>query len=339
MSFFMRKTDTSAGSLLLDRREIASLLTLETCIAAVERAFLLYGQGATSPPGILGIHAGDGGFHIKAGLLKTDKSYFAAKMNANFVENARRFGLPLIQGLILLCDGENGYPLAVMDSTEITVKRTGAATAIAAKYLARPDSRTATICGCGNQGRVQLRAIKTVLPVEQAFAFDADRTHAVAFAAELSPELQMQIQPTDDLPSALERSDICVTCTPAKNFFLRKQDVHPGMFIAAVGADNPEKQELDPALMASSKVVTDVLEQCATMGDLHHALEQGLLQKTQVHAELAEIIAGKKPGRTSREEITIFDSTGMALQDVAAAIEVYERALQIGAGVRKNFLN
>src|SRR6266851_2120331 len=173
-SFFMHKTDTSAGSLLLDRREIASLLTLETCIAAVERAFLSYGQGATSPPGILGIHASDGGFHIKAGLLKTNKSYFAAKLNANFVENARRFGLPLIQGLILLCDGENGYPLAVMDSTEITIKRTGAATAIAAKYLARPDSKVATICGCGNQGRVQLRALARVLPIQHAFAFDLD---------------------------------------------------------------------------------------------------------------------------------------------------------------------
>jgi len=335
----MHKTDTSTGSLLLERREIASLLTLEACIAAVERAFLLYGQGATAPPGILGIHAGDGGFHIKAGLLKTSKSYFAAKMNANFVENTRRFGLPLIQGLILLCDGENGYPLAVMDSTEITIKRTGAATAIAAKYLARPDSRNATICGCGNQGRVQLRAIKTVLPIEQAFAFDADRARAKTFAAELSSELQMQIHPSDDLPSALKRSDVCVTCTPARSFFLRKQDVHPGMFIAAVGADNPEKQELDPAIMASNKVVADIVEQCATIGDLHHALEQGLLQKNQVHAELGEIVAGKKPGRTSREEITIFDSTGMALQDVAAAIEVYEKALQTGTGIRKNFLN
>jgi alanine dehydrogenase len=338
-SFFMHKTDTSAGSLLLDRREIAGLLTLETCIAAVERAFLLYGQGATSPPGILGIHASDGGFHIKAGLLKTNKSYFAAKLNANFVENTRRFGLPLIQGLILLCDGENGYPLAVMDSTEITIKRTGAATAIAAKYLARPDSKVATICGCGNQGRVQLRAIKTVLPIEQSFAFDADRTHAMTFAAELSSELQIRIQPTDDLPSALKRSDVCVTCTPAKRYLIQSQDVPAGMFIAGVGADNPEKQELDPALMASSKVVADVLEQCATIGDLHHALEKGLLQKTQVHAELGEIVAGKKPGRTSREEITIFDSTGMALQDVAAAIEVYEKALQTGTGVRKNFLN
>lgn len=335
----MHKTDITAGSLLLDRCEVASLLTLETCISAVERAFLLYGEGATSPPGILGVHAAGGGFHIKAGLLKTGKSYFAAKMNANFVENARRFGLPLIQGLILLCDGENGYPLAVMDSTEITIKRTGAATAIAAKYLARADSKTATICGCGNQGRVQLRSIKTVLPIERVFAFDTDRTHALAFATELSSELQMQIQPVDDLPSALKESDVCVACTPAKQFFIRKQDVHPGMFIAGVGADNPEKQELEPALMASSKVVTDILEQCATIGDLHHALEKGLLQKTQVHAELGEIVAGKKAGRTSPEEITIFDSTGMALQDVAAAIEVYERALKAGAGVRKNFLN
>ncbi len=125
------------GTLLLTGREVATLLTIEDCMAAVEHAFNLHGQGKTSAPGILGVHARDGGFHIKAGFLELNRSYFAAKVNANFPHNAKRFGLPMIQGVVALCDGENGYPLALMDSIEITIQRTGAATGIAAKYLAR----------------------------------------------------------------------------------------------------------------------------------------------------------------------------------------------------------
>ncbi len=121
------------GTLLLTRKRVAALLTIEESIAAVEHAFKLYGEGRTAPPGILGVHAEDGGFHIKAGLLELDRSYFAAKINANFPENVKRFGLPVIQGVIVLCDGESGYPLAVMDSIEITIQRTGAATAIASR--------------------------------------------------------------------------------------------------------------------------------------------------------------------------------------------------------------
>ena len=129
------------GTLLLTGRDVAALLTIEECMTAVEQAFKLSGEGRTQPPGILGIHAQDGGFHIKAGLLELDRSYFAAKVNANFPENAGRYGLPMIQGIVVLCDGENGYPLALIDSIEITIQRTGAATGVAAKHLARRDRR------------------------------------------------------------------------------------------------------------------------------------------------------------------------------------------------------
>src|SRR5215213_8553343 len=151
------------GTLLLKRAEVAELLDLDECIEAVERAFRLQAEGKAPPPGTLGLHARDGGFHIKAGLLELDRPYFAAKTNANFPQNVKRFSLPLIQGIIVLCDGENGYPLALMDSIEITIQRTGAATAVAAKYLARPDSKVATIAGCGNQGRISLQSLAEVL--------------------------------------------------------------------------------------------------------------------------------------------------------------------------------
>lgn len=325
------------GTLVLTRSEVAALLGIEECIAAVEQAFRLHAEGRTLPPGVLGIHARTGGFHIKAGLLDLNRSYFAAKTNANFPENAKRFGLPLIQGVIVVCDAENGYPLAVMDSMEITIIRTGAATAVAAKYLARPDSSVATICGCGNQGRISLRAMTKVLPLEQVYAFDKEPMLADSFANELSKEMGIDVKATNDLGWAARQSDVCVTCTPSKEFFLNREYVRPGTFVAGVGADNEEKQELDPRLLQSSKVVVDLLEQCATIGDLHHALEQGLLTRAEVHAELGEVIAGKKPGRTSADEIIVFDSTGTALQDVASAAIVYERAVASERGMRVDF--
>src|SRR5258706_11933062 len=166
------------GTLLLTGRDVAALLSIEECMVAVEHAFKLYGEGKTQPPGILGVHAREGGFHIKAGLLKLDRSYFAAKVNANFPENGKRNGLPTIQGVIVLCDAENGYPLALMDSIEITIQRTGAATAVAARYLARPDSQSLTICGCGNQGRVSLKALANLFPIKTVFAYDSEADQA-----------------------------------------------------------------------------------------------------------------------------------------------------------------
>jgi alanine dehydrogenase len=140
-----------------------------------------------------------------------------------------------------------------------------------------------------------------------------------------------------NLTAAVRQSDICVTCTTSRQPLLGSDDVSPGTFIAAVGADNPQKQELHPSLMAASKIVCDILEQCAVMGDLHHALEAGVVTRANVYADLGEVVAGKKPGRESQEEITIFDSTGMALQDVAAAAFLYEKAQRDGSGVRLNF--
>lgn len=261
------------GTLLLTRQDVSSLLTIEESIDCVERAFRFYGEGKTVPPGILGVHAKDGGFHIKAGLLELERPYFAAKVNANFPLNPSRFNLPMIQGVIVLCDAECGYPLAVMDSTEITIQRTGAATAVAARCLARSDSHSITICGCGNQGRVSLRALASLFPTEHVYAYDCDSVTADRFAIELSEELEVSIQSVDDLKEALSKSDICVTCTPSSHFYLKREDVPSGAFIAAVGADSENKQELEPQLVATNTLVVDITEQCASIGELHHAIE------------------------------------------------------------------
>lgn len=219
----------------------------------------------------------------------------------------------------------------------MTIQRTGAATGVAAKYLARPDSKTATICGCGNQGRISLRALTRVLPIERAWAWDRDRVQAQRFANELAKDLGMDIDVLDDLQTAVRESDVVVTCTPSNQPFLKADFIAPGTFIAAVGADNPEKQELEPALLSRNKLVVDLLEQCVSIGELHHALDAALITREDVHGELGEVIAGVKPGRTSPDEIIIFDSTGMALQDVVTAAAVYEKALSEGAGTLINF--
>jgi alanine dehydrogenase len=323
--------------LFITQSEVASLLGLAECIDAVEEAFRLHAEGLSLRPGVLETLTGDGGFHIKAaGLRLAGGSYYAAKVNGNFPLNPERFGLPTIRGVVVLCDAERGRPLAVMDSMELTALRTAAATAVAAKYLARPDSKVATVCGCGLQGRVQLKALAQVLRIEKVFAFDSDGGRAERFAREMAGELGLEAEAVADLRKAAGESDVCVTCTPSRSPVLMRGDVRPGAFVAAVGADNPLKQELDPRLMASGKIVVDIPEQCAAIGDLHHALEAGAVTREDVYAELGEIITGGKPGRTSDEEIIIFDSTGTALQDAAAAAVVYEKAVRAGVGVCLN---
>jgi alanine dehydrogenase len=314
-------------TLLLSRSEVDRLLTMRECIDAVEKMFRALGEGSLPAPGILGIKSENGGLHIKAAHLPGDRDYIVAKLNTNFPRNPSEHELPTIQGLILVADGRNGLPLAVLDSIDITIKRTAAASAVAAKYLARPDSSVATICGCGQQAAAQLRAISSVLSLEKIFAFDSNYDAAKEFARRFANELDLAIEPASEIQAALEKSDVCITCTTATEFFIRREDVRPGTFIAAVGADDSHKQEIDPALMASAKVIADSLDQCCAIGDTHHAIMNGLMERESVHAELAEIVAGTKPAPTSPDEIIIFDSTGIALEDAVAAAAVFEKAL------------
>jgi alanine dehydrogenase len=320
------------GTLLLRRSDIEPLLSLGDCIDAVEEIFRLQGNGQVPAPGILGIKAPGGGLHVKAALLPGDNNYIVAKLNTNFPKNRETFDRAAIQGVIVVYDADNGSPLAILDSIDITIKRTAAATAVAAKYLARRNSAVAAICGCGQQGRTQLRAIHSVLPLRKIYAFDLNDRRAKDLAADLRIELNLEIEAVCDLAEAIRKSDVCVTCTPAREFLVRKDDVAPGTFIAAVGADDAHKQEIEPALMASAKIIADNLDQCCAIGDTHHAIVQGLMRKEDVYAELPEIVAGKKRGRARDDEIIIFDSTGVAVEDAVAAVAVYERARRASTG-------
>ena len=319
--------------LLLNRSDIGSLLSLETSITSVEAAFAAHARGESLSPALMHVDADGGEFHVKAGGLRAGgRTYFTLKANGGFFQNRARHGLPNIQGLIYLADGANGCPLAVLDSRDVTILRTGAATAVAVRHLARPGAKVATVCGCGVQGRIQVRALAAVLPLEQIYVWSRDAARAADFAATMSREFGLPVKPAESLPAALAASDVVVTCTPAKKYFIEAGWVKPGTLVAAIGSDSPDKQEVDPRLLAQNAVVCDLVAQCAEVGDLHHALRAGLMRVDQVRAELGQVIAGLKPGRISADEIIVFDSTGTALQDAAVAVAAYQRALASGRG-------
>lgn len=319
---------------LLTRSDVERLLDMRACIDAVERAFRMAGEGRPLPSAILGLAAPGGGMHVKAALAieGSGHGWLVAKVNLNFPGNPERRGLPTIQGVVVLADAESGSPLAVMDSIALTVLRTAAASAVAARHLARDDARTLAIVGCGAQARAQLAAMRIVRPIEQAWAFDADAGKADAFARAATTELGLPVRASPTLADATRRADIVVTCTTSRRAFLGRDEVRPGAFIAAVGADSESKQEIEPALMATSAVVTDSTAQCATIGDLHHAIDARAMTLDDVRAELGAVVADPARGRRAADEVVVFDSTGVAFQDVVAAALVYERAERENVG-------
>jgi ornithine cyclodeaminase/alanine dehydrogenase-like protein (mu-crystallin family) len=296
----------------------------------VAAAFAASKKGLATSPAPLHLHGVDGGFHAKGAALTGARAYAAIKINANFPGNPAR-GPPTIQGVVALFDAADGALLALMDSIEITLRRTAAATALAARCLAPREAVTVTICGCGGQALAQIEALAQVVTIAHAYAFDLDVAKARAFA-ESAAALGFPVEPVRELRPVARDSDIIVTCTTARAPFVDLADVRPGAFIAAVGADHPEKSEICPALMAQARVVVDSLDQCAVMGDLHHAIEAGAMARDDVYATLADVAAGDLTKRPDPGDIVIFDSTGTALQDVTSAALAFERAATSGVG-------
>jgi alanine dehydrogenase len=317
--------------IVLSRHDLAALMPFGEYVEAVADAFRMQVEGRSILPAPMHIPADGGGFHVKAGSLPIGPGYTAIKVNSNFPNNRGTHGLSTIQGAILLFDTSTGSPVALLDSIEITIKRTGAATAVATRYLARPESQVATIWGCGTQGRIQLAALRHVLDIRRVFLIDHEAAAAEAFAAEIANEgLDVDVPAKPRL--AARASDVIVTCTSSHAPFLGAADVRSGTFIAAIGADNPEKNEIDPALMTRARVITDLTEQCSYMGDLHHEIRAGTMQAADVHAELGQLVAGLKPGRTESHEITLFDGSGVGIQDVAASARAYQLACAQNTG-------
>lgn len=323
--------------LLLSSGEVTQLLAPDRLIDAVEEGFRRRGKGEEQPGGVLGVELHRGGFHVKAAALSATTGVFAAKLNGNFPDNPALHDLPTIQGLVLVVSVSTGEPLAILESGAVTRLRTAAASAVAMRHLATSAADTLTLVGCGVQAFEQVRFADFVRPLRRVLAFDAQPDVAARLVDRIHAELGLAAAVGEDLSSACARSQIIITCTTATRPVLRNADVPAGALVVGVGADNPHKQELDPALLAGSRVVTDATAQCAVIGDLHHAIESGMMTVDDVRAELGEVIAGIRPGRGSREDRMVFDSTGTPLQDAAAAGLALALASERGIGTYFRF--
>lgn len=323
--------------LFLDDADVRALLTPERALAAVERAFRAQGEGQGPAPKSLAFPLTNGGFHVKAALQEGHPPLFAAKINGNFPGNFAQLGLPTIQGLLYLADAANGTPRAVIASGALTALRTAAASAVAAKHLALPGAHHAAIIGCGVQGAVHVPMLQAIRSLRSFTLYDADRERAESLARAIRGETGLTVSVADSIPMAARSAEIVVTCTTSTSPILGVGDVPPGAFIAAVGADAPSKSEVAPTLMAQAAVVCDLTAQCASGGDLHHAIAAGAMTADQVRAELGEVVAGRKEGRRTPTEVLIFDSTGIALLDVAAAAVIEEAARSAGVGTPLTF--
>ena len=321
------------GTLVLTRADIVRLVAPQAYLEAVHDAFRRLGAGEIATPDVGKVPAVEGAFHIKSAISTAALHRAVVKVNGNFPNNAARFGRPAIQGFIALLDGLCGRVLALMDSAEITARRTAASSAVAARLLARRESRSLALIGCGVQARYHLQALAPLFPLRSVSLSDPSRPSVQALA-EIATQLGLAVTIASSCASAAREADIVVTTTPSRCAILEADDVSPGCFVAAVGADSAGKHELAPALLKRARVVPDILAQATSMGDLQHAFASGVMKPQDIHGELADVVTGRVTARTHDEEIFVFDSTGSGIADLAAAEAAYEAALRDGRSLR-----
>jgi ornithine cyclodeaminase/alanine dehydrogenase-like protein (mu-crystallin family) len=331
----MRSGASGPGLLVLSGRELCAALHPKSAIDALRETYRVLAEHPGDGGQSLGFAVEGGSIHVKAGLLPGSHLAFAAKVNVNRPDNRDSFGLPTIQGVVILADVPTGRPLAILDSAALTAVRTAATAALAAGYGASPGSETIAIIGCGLQAQHLLTAFQAAFPLRELRAFDALAGRAEEFvraAAESMPRCRA----VSTVHEAVQGAQICITCTTSSRPVLTADMDLAGAFVAAVGADNPSKQEIDPELMRRARLLVDDLDACAANGDLYHAIKAGMLTRESVHAELAALAAGTRRGRERAEELVIFDSTGSGVQDVAIAWAVYHAARAARLGLEVN---
>ncbi len=311
-------------TLILTHRDVRALLDMPRAVEAVEQAFAAYARGEARMPAkvYLDLPEHQGDFRAMPSLMG-DRA--GVKWVNAHPRNKERHGLPTVMGVYVLSDPRSAAPLAIMDATVLTALRTGAAAGVATKHLAvRPFDRVGFI-GCGVQARM-FRDAHRVLGEFEVLAADARPEAAEAFARESGGRV-VSIEEAAGCPV------VCIA-TPSTRPVIQRAWVKPGTHINAMGADGPGKQELDPQILLDARVVVDEPEQSIHGGELNVPIERGLFKAEQIAATIGEVITGTKAGRTSPADITVFDSTGLAIQDVAVAAAVYEQALAQGAGQR-----
>jgi alanine dehydrogenase len=308
-------------TLLLDRNAVKNLMRMRDVIDAVEEAFRMCGEGRGKMPAKTYLSLEHGDFRAMPAALPG----CAGVKWVNVHPRNRSLGLPSIMAILIYSDPETGYPLAIMDATEITAYRTGAAGAIASKYLARRDLHTMGVIGAGYQAYTQILAHAELFNLISVTAFDISKA-AVDRLAQSLPHFSIRSRSIEEAAA----SDVVCTLTTSRSPIVRKEWIRPGTHINAVGADAPGKQELDPSILKDAIVVVDDLTQASHSGEINVPIEKGLYSPNEVYGTLAEVIVGRNKGRTESKAITVFDSTGIAVEDVAVAKLLFEKAQ--GAG-------
>ncbi len=314
---------------VLDDTTIRALLTYPDVIDLIDRAFAADARGQATVLPVVGHSLNGGRYSIKTSHLRLGDGedaleVFGLKMGSYFPGNTEQ-GLPTHSAAMLLSDPRTGQPSALLAANAITEFRTAAAGAVAARHLAREDASVVALFGTGGQARAQLQALTHVRAVREVRVWSRSTERAGRFAEELGlPGITARA--VEDGRAACDGAAIVVTVTPSERAIVRRGWLAPGTHVNAMGSDAPGKQELDPMLVVDAKVVVDRRAQSVTIGELQGPLTLGLMRVEDVHAELGEICAGLVPGRASREEVTVFDSTGVSFQDTALAGQVLRLA-------------
>jgi len=319
-------------TLLLGRDDVARVLGMAECIDAVERAFAELTGGTAELPLRIGIKP-PGGVSLYMPAYLKELGALACKVVTVYKDNPTKHGMPTTIGKVLLQDPETGDVICIMDGGYLTAMRTGAVSGVATKHLARTgDGLVAGIFGAGVQARMQLRAIAAVRALTRAYVYDLSSQAVDAFLADLD-DLGVNIERAESPKSMVETADILCTATSSPSPLFDGALVRPGTHVNGIGSHTPNARELDTAIVKRSKVVVDLADACLSeAGDLMIPIEEGAIDAEHVHADLGEIVLGRKPGRESDEEITLFKSVGLAIQDAATARLVYDKAVEAGIG-------
>ena len=322
---------------ILTEAEIRSCVGLnEEAISAVANGFTSLAAGEVTLPPIVRIDVPEhqGEVDIKTAYVRGLDS-FAIKIAAGFFQNYR-LGLPTGSGMMVLVSARTGRPEAVLlDNGYLTDVRTGAAGALAARYLARKRVETAGVIGSGMQARYQMRALKQVRDFQRLMVFGIVPDQVEEYAAEMASVLGVDVITAADVETVVRSSDVVVTCTPAKEPYLKAEWLHPGLHITAMGTDSEDKQELyADALGRADLLVCDRKSQSFRLGEFHNGLEAGVISRDDPIIELGELTSGREPGRKSDKDITICDLTGVGVQDTAIALLAYQKAMERNLGLR-----
>ena len=319
---------------VLTEAELRRIIPLDLeAIACVEEAFHALATKAVAMPPILRLdipeHRGE--VDVKTAYVP-GLDGFAIKISPGFFNNPK-IGLPSTNGMMVLLSAKTGLVQALLlDNGYLTDVRTAAAGAVAAKHLSREDSSVAAIFGAGMQAKLQLEALALVRPIREARIWARDVAKAEAVAAELTRRLGFSVHAAANGRAAVDGADVIVTTTPSETPILEAEWLQPGQHVTAMGSDVEHKNEVEPAVIGAGLYVADSLKQTRRLGELHHAIEAGLVAEAAAFPELGEIIAGRKPGRTHGEQITVADLTGTGIQDTAIATLAAARAVAADAG-------